>query len=100
MVRCRASTPKALNAADPYGSCWVSLVLAAVVLGAAPAESRSVDGRKLTPAERVAFAGTIRDHIKRCWAPPQPSSDGPTSALLEIGLNQDGTLSVEPQVVR
>nr|WP_210496933.1 cell envelope integrity protein TolA [Microvirga antarctica] len=56
---------------------------------------------KLNPSQRDALMGILQEQFKRCFTPPISASAGNVVApLLDIRLNQDGTLSQEPLVLK
>jgi colicin import membrane protein len=56
---------------------------------------------KLNPSQRDALMGLLRDQIQRCYTAPISASGGDVTApVLDIRLNQDGSLSSEPTVMR
>ncbi|WP_134496014.1 cell envelope integrity protein TolA [Microvirga pakistanensis] len=56
---------------------------------------------KLNPSQRDALMGILQEQIQRCYTAPisASGSDG-TPPLLDIRLNQDGSLASEPTVLR
>jgi colicin import membrane protein len=57
--------------------------------------------QKLNPSQRDALMGLLREQIERCYQAPISASAGTVIApVLDIRLNQDGTLSAEPAVLR
>ena len=56
---------------------------------------------KLNPSQRDALMGLLRDQIQRCYTAPISASNGDvTPPMLDIRLNQDGSLAREPTVMR
>lgn len=56
---------------------------------------------KLNPSQRDALMGILREQIQRCYMAPISASNGnATPPLLDIRLNQDGSLAREPTVMR
>jgi colicin import membrane protein len=56
---------------------------------------------KLNPSQRDALMGWFRDEIGRCYnAPISASAGNATPPVLDIRLNQDGSLSSQPSVLR
>nr|WP_205790042.1 cell envelope integrity protein TolA [Microvirga makkahensis] len=56
---------------------------------------------KLNPSQRDALMGILQEQIQRCYTAPISASGGDgTPPLLDIRLNQDGTLAREPTVLR
>lgn len=56
---------------------------------------------KLNPSQRDALMGLLREQIQRCYTAPISASVGDTTApILDIRLNQDGSLASEPTVLR
>jgi colicin import membrane protein len=57
--------------------------------------------QKLNPSQRDALMGMLREQIERCYQAPISASAGDaTPPVLDIRLNQDGSLSTEPAVLR
>ncbi|MEZ0172064.1 cell envelope integrity protein TolA [Microvirga sp. TS319] len=56
---------------------------------------------KLNPSQRDALMGILQEQIQRCYTAPisASGSDG-TPPMLDIRLNQDGSLASEPTVLR
>ena len=56
---------------------------------------------RLNPSQRDQIAGVIREQLIRCWQPPiaVQSVAKPPTAVVRLGLRQDGSLSAEPSVV-
>lgn len=56
---------------------------------------------KLNPSQRDALMGILQEQIQRCYTAPISASgaDG-TPPMLDIRLNQDGSLASEPTVLR
>jgi len=56
---------------------------------------------KLNPSQRDALMGLLREQIQRCYTAPISASGGDTTPpMLDIRLNQDGSLASEPTVMR
>jgi colicin import membrane protein len=56
---------------------------------------------KLNPSQRDALMGWFREEISRCYTAPISASAGDvTEPILDIRLNQDGSLSAAPSVLR
>ena len=56
---------------------------------------------KLNPSQRDALMGLLREQIERCYQAPISASGGnATPPVLDIRLNQDGTLLREPTVIQ
>lgn len=56
---------------------------------------------KLNPSQRDALMGIFQEQIKRCYQAPISASNGDaTPPMLDIRLNQDGSLASEPTVMR
>jgi colicin import membrane protein len=56
---------------------------------------------KLTPSLRDALIGILVSQIERCYSAPIAASGGQVTApVLDIRLNQDGSLSTEPRVLQ
>jgi colicin import membrane protein len=56
---------------------------------------------KLNPSMRDALMGLLREQIERCYQAPISASGGnATPPVLDIRLNQDGTLTREPTVLQ
>ena len=56
---------------------------------------------KLNPSQRDALMGILQEQIQRCYTAPISASGGDgTPPLLDIRLNQDGSLASEPTVLR
>lgn len=56
---------------------------------------------KLNPSQRDALMGIFQEQMKRCYQAPISASNGDaTPPILDIRLNQDGTLASEPTVMR
>jgi colicin import membrane protein len=56
---------------------------------------------KLSPSLRDALIGVLVSQIERCYSAPIAASGGQVTApVLDIRLNQDGTLSTEPRVLQ
>jgi colicin import membrane protein len=57
--------------------------------------------QRLNPSQRDALMGLLREQIERCYQAPISSSAGNSIApVLDIRLNQDGSLSSEPAILR
>lgn len=55
---------------------------------------------KLNPSQRDALMGLLREQIQRCYTAPISASAGNTTPpVLDIRLNQDGSLAREPTVL-
>jgi colicin import membrane protein len=58
-------------------------------------------GAKLSPSLRSQLIGLLQDQMQKCYSPPIGASTGAsTLPLLDIRLNNDGSLMSEPRVVR
>ncbi len=56
---------------------------------------------KLNPSQRDALMGLLREQMERCYqAPISASAGNATAPVLDIRLNQDGSLTTEPQILR
>ena len=56
---------------------------------------------KLNPSQRDALMGILQEQIQRCYtAPISASGTDATPPMLDIRLNQDGSLASEPTVLR
>jgi len=56
---------------------------------------------RLNPSQRDALMGIFQEQMKRCYQAPISASNGDaTPPVLDIRLNQDGTLATEPTVMR
>ncbi|HLM40616.1 MAG TPA: cell envelope integrity protein TolA, partial [Microvirga sp.] len=56
---------------------------------------------KLNPSMRDGLVGLLQSQIQRCYTAPISASGGDTTPpVLDIRLNQDGTLAAEPSVIR
>ncbi|MBM6593056.1 cell envelope integrity protein TolA [Microvirga pudoricolor] len=56
---------------------------------------------KLSPSMRDGLIGLLQDRIRECYnAPVAASAGNGTPPVLDIRLNQDGTLSAEPVVLK
>jgi colicin import membrane protein len=56
---------------------------------------------KLNPSQRDALMGLLRDQIQRCYQAPISASNGDATApMLDIRLNQDGSLASDPTLMR
>jgi colicin import membrane protein len=56
---------------------------------------------RLTLSQRSAIVGAILNHVSPCWNKPGFAADPSSlSVLINVNLNQDGTLSAEPEVVK
>nr|WP_246408488.1 cell envelope integrity protein TolA [Microvirga lupini] len=56
---------------------------------------------KLSPSLRDALIGILVSQIERCYSAPIAASGGQVTApVLDIRLNQDGSLSTEPRVLQ
>lgn len=56
---------------------------------------------KLNPSQRDALMGILQEQIQRCYTAPISASGADTTPpMLDIRLNQDGTLASEPTVMR
>lgn len=57
--------------------------------------------QKLNPSQRDSLMGLLRQQIERCYQAPISASAGDATApILDIRLNQDGSLSSDPSVIR
>ncbi|WP_375459998.1 cell envelope integrity protein TolA [uncultured Enterovirga sp.] len=56
---------------------------------------------KLNPSQRDQIAGLIREQLIKCWQPPiaVQSAQKPPTAVIRLGLKQDGSLSTEPSLM-
>jgi colicin import membrane protein len=56
---------------------------------------------KLTLSQRMAIVGAILNHVSPCWSPPSFAANAKDlSVLINVDLNQDGTLAADPQVIK
>ena len=56
---------------------------------------------KLSPSLRDALIGLLVSQIERCYSAPIAASGGQVTApILDIRLNQDGSLSTEPRILQ
>jgi colicin import membrane protein len=56
---------------------------------------------KLTPSLRDALIGILVSQIERCYSAPIAASGGQVTApILDIRLNQDGSLSTDPRILQ
>ncbi|EIM27390.1 cell envelope integrity protein TolA [Microvirga lotononidis] len=56
---------------------------------------------KLSPSLRDALIGILVSQIERCYSAPISASGGQVTApILDIRLNQDGSLSTEPRILQ
>lgn len=56
---------------------------------------------KLNPSQRDALMGILQEQIQRCYTAPISASGGnATPPMLDIRLNQDGSLAGEPSIMR
>ena len=56
---------------------------------------------KLSPSMRDALMGILREQMERCYnAPISASGNQVTAPILDIRLNQDGSLSSDPTIIR
>ena len=56
---------------------------------------------KLSPSMRDSLMGLLREQMERCYSAPISASAGnAASPILDIRLNQDGSLASEPTVMR
>jgi colicin import membrane protein len=56
---------------------------------------------KLTPSLRDALIGILVSQIERCYSAPIAASGGQVTApVLDIRLNQDGSLSTDPRILQ
>ena len=56
---------------------------------------------KLNPSQRDALMGILREQMERCYqAPISASAGNATAPVLDIRLNQDGSLTTEPAIIR
>jgi colicin import membrane protein len=56
---------------------------------------------KLNPSMRDALMGILREQMERCYqAPISASAGNATAPVLDIRLNQDGSLTHEPSIIR
>jgi colicin import membrane protein len=56
---------------------------------------------KLTPSLRDALIGLLVSQIERCYSAPIAASGGQVTApILDIRLNQDGSLSTDPRILQ
>ena len=56
---------------------------------------------KLSPSLRDALIGLLVSQIERCYSAPIAASGGQVTApVLDIRLNQDGSLSTEPRILQ
>jgi colicin import membrane protein len=55
---------------------------------------------RLNPSQRDALIGMLQSQIERCYSAPPGASQGVVLPMLDIRLNQDGSLTTEPRIVR
>ncbi len=56
---------------------------------------------KLNPSQRDALMGILREQMERCYqAPISASAGNATAPVLDIRLNQDGSLTTQPSIIR
>ncbi|WP_375466254.1 cell envelope integrity protein TolA [uncultured Methylobacterium sp.] len=56
--------------------------------------------QRLSPSLRDALVGMLQQQIERCYAAPPGAAQGVVLPVLDIHLNQDGSLSTEPRIMR
>jgi len=64
-------------------------------LGAATGTSQ-----RLSPSMRDALVGMLQQQIERCYAAPPGAAQGVVLPMLDIRLNQNGSLGAEPRIMR
>ncbi len=108
-----AKTKRLAEAAEKFSPGDISKLLASKE----PAQSSGSTGRevqktaslgtavgtaqRLNPSQRDQIAGLIREQLIKCWQPPiavQTAAKPPT-AIIRLGLKQDGSLSTEPALM-
>jgi colicin import membrane protein len=55
---------------------------------------------RLSPSLREALVGMLQQQIERCYVAPPGAAQGVILPMLDIRLNQDGTLTTEPRIMR
>ena len=61
----------------------------------------TASGAKLSPSLRGQLVGMLQDQMQKCYSPPLGVSGATaTMPLLDIRLNQDGSLMSEPRILR
>ncbi len=101
------------EAADQFSPGDISRLLAS----RAPSQSSGSTGReiqktaslgtatgsaqRMNPSQRDQIAGLIREQLIRCWQPPVAvqSAQKPPTAVIRLGLRQDGSLMSEPAIM-
>jgi colicin import membrane protein len=87
-----------LNTKDKHQSSGAT---GAEVSKTASLGTQTGSAQKLNPSQRDALMGMLREQIERCYQAPISASAGDaTPPVLDIRLNQDGSLSTEPAVLR
>lgn len=56
--------------------------------------------QKLSPSQRDALIGILQAQIEKCYAAPPGAASGIVLPVLDIRLNQDGSFSSEPRLMR
>ncbi len=64
----------------------------------ASAGTPAASGAKLSPSDREALAGMLRDQMQRCWSINVAAAPA-TRPVIRVQLNADGTLSGAPVLV-
>jgi hypothetical protein len=56
---------------------------------------------KLSLSQNMAIKGAIRDQVRPCWSSPSYAANAKDlSVLINVELNQDGTLAADPEIVK
>ncbi len=86
-----------LNSKAPSQSTGAtgSAVQKVAALGAATGNAQ-----RLSPSLRDALVGLLQQQIERCYSAPPGAAQGVILPVLDIRLNQDGSLSTEPRIMR
>jgi colicin import membrane protein len=59
------------------------------------------DAPRLSLSERTAIVGAILNHVSPCWVQPSLAANAKDlTVLVNVDLNEDGTLAANPQVVK
>ncbi|HEV7438291.1 MAG TPA: cell envelope integrity protein TolA [Methylobacterium sp.] len=56
--------------------------------------------QKLSPSLRDALVGMLQQQIERCYSAPPGAAQGVVLPMLDIRLNQNGSLAAEPRIMR
>ena len=62
--------------------------------------SETGTAQKLNPSQRDALVGILQAQIERCYSAPPGAASGIVLPVLDIRLNQDGSFSSEPKLMR